>query len=106
MVVKVTDRTTINVDGEAHRTAREAKHDGETWGDFLLRCAEADRAPVAAIDPDALADLVVERIPAEGYKRDDAVIHEAVRDAANKHQSARKAGAMSQSGPWDGDGDE
>ena len=38
----MSDRTTINVSKESHRKASEAKKDGETWGEYLERCAKND----------------------------------------------------------------
>jgi hypothetical protein len=36
------DYDTIRAPADAVDAAREAKREGETWGDFLLRCADAD----------------------------------------------------------------
>lgn len=33
-------RTTISVPDDVHEQACEAKGDGETWAEYLLRCAE------------------------------------------------------------------
>jgi len=38
----MTDRTTINVSKEAHREAQEAKEEGETWSDYLLRSTDEE----------------------------------------------------------------
>lgn len=38
----MTDYSSIRADQHAVKAAREAKHEGETWGEYLLRCADAD----------------------------------------------------------------
>jgi hypothetical protein len=40
--VVMTDYETIRAPEEAVQAAREAKREDETWGDFLLRCTDAD----------------------------------------------------------------
>lgn len=38
----MTEWTTLRVPQDAADIAREAKRDGETWGDYLRRCADAE----------------------------------------------------------------
>lgn len=37
------DYKTIRVSAEAWEVANDAKHDGETWGEYVRRCAEERR---------------------------------------------------------------
>lgn len=47
--------TRVPVSADAIDIARDAKRDGETWGDYLLRCADADDRVVTVADlPDAI----------------------------------------------------
>ena len=63
------DRTTINVSKESHRRAKEAKEDGESWSDYLLRCIDEEaHGPVGDLEPfggevpEIDTDSVVDRI--------------------------------------------
>lgn len=59
----MSDRTTINVSKEARDVAREAKRDGETWGDYLRRCADVDTASTPGdMDAEALANELARRL--------------------------------------------
>lgn len=57
----MTNRTTINVEKEAHRKAQEAKKDGETWSDYLLRSTDKDAVEKRDMDLDELEDRIVVR---------------------------------------------
>lgn len=52
----MTDRTTINVSKEAHRAASKAKSEEETWGEYLLRCADAN--PGTDLDTEKIVEEI------------------------------------------------
>lgn len=63
----MTDRTTINVSKEAHRKAQEAKEDGETWSEYLLRSTDTDAVkknpvPTIEVDGDSIMETIGEEI--------------------------------------------
>lgn len=65
----MTDYASIRADTGAVEAARKAKRDGETWGDYLLRCADAD-VPRKWTEPEVrdVARDEAERV-VEGYAR-------------------------------------
>jgi predicted CopG family antitoxin len=58
----MSDRTTINVSKEAHRKAKSAKRDDESWSDYILRCigsdADTSLSAGADMDTEAVADAI------------------------------------------------
>jgi hypothetical protein len=50
------DYTAIRVTEDAKEAAADAKRDGETWDEYVQRCAENPPTPVEVVDAAAVAD--------------------------------------------------
>lgn len=73
------DRTTINVSKDAHRTAKAAKRQGESWTDYLLRCVDeppgADAEAIAAHLADTLDALDREALATDRQEQLETTIN-------------------------------
>lgn len=56
----MTDYKNIRVSKEAWHYANEAKHDDETWSDYVLRCGDI------GLTEDDVREIVREMVTAEG----------------------------------------
>lgn len=63
------DYKTMRVPEAAWEAARDAKQDGETWGEYLQRCADVDTASTAApevveasVDTDEITESIKNEI--------------------------------------------
>ena len=50
------DYTAIRISKEARADAQAAKHDGETWDDYVRRCSNSKPADGAQVQLQAIAD--------------------------------------------------
>lgn len=67
----MSDYKTMRVPEGAWRDAKAAKRDGETWGEYLQRCADVDTASTdapevveASVDTDEIATKVLDDLTA------------------------------------------
>jgi len=70
---------TIRVPASSFEVAKAAKHDDETWGDFLNRAVDASPDGSMRVDTDALAEEIAARLESNV---DASVVESAARDGA------------------------
>lgn len=61
----MTEYKTMRVPAEAWETAQKARGDGETWGEYLRRCADEPRVELSE---DEVRELVREMVVAEALR--------------------------------------
>ena len=61
----MTEYTSIRVPIEAREIAQEAKHENETWADYIKRCAEEPKALMTEEDIEHIAAMKIQNMVVE-----------------------------------------
>lgn len=71
--------TRIPVTAEGRDIAREAKRDGETWDEYIRRCAEEPPEVTEHVDATELVDAIAAEADAQGRVGDSELAREVAR---------------------------